>query len=131
MIALTPLSYEPIIWSRTKNKYCVYLHNMINYRQGGMHNDNLQKPLSPDGTLHERSHLTFTTPAKVFSPAKSCKKPYWKRKSRSSHMTSSPMNPSAAPIQQRAEKIASPAAASEAMPPPAGSRGAEKIRSRR
>ena len=32
-------------------------------------------------------------------------------------MTSSPMNPSAAPIQQRAEKIASPAAASEAMPP--------------
>ena len=36
-------------------------------------------------------------------------------------MTSSPMNPSAAPIQQRAEKIASPAAASEAMPPPAGS----------
>ena len=32
-------------------------------------------------------------------------------------MTSSSMNPSAAPIQQRAEKIASPAAASEAMPP--------------
>ena len=30
MIVLTPPSYEPIIWSKVKNKYCVYLHNAVN-----------------------------------------------------------------------------------------------------
>ena len=41
MIVLTPPSYEPIIWSKAKNKYCVYLHNVIECHQGGMHYDNL------------------------------------------------------------------------------------------